>query len=226
MELNIRLDPAGFPTIFVKEINAYMQWLPTTKIQIEYFLCKTTETTYDDTWYQGVLSLNPRISPGNISAANYWEAIATGVKPRDAMNYARWCREAYTLPDAKEWYQAYEALLAVKESPSHVEQILSVDGLNPRAKILIQNIEYATQQKAFELDTPRSLADQMLMRLGVMEFVYNNQSRTTYGGYGQTSNAFYPQMEVPRPDAPQSLSNARDGAQLRQYGFRLINRRS
>lgn len=225
MELNIKLDRAGFPTVFVESIGAYLHWLPVTKIQLEYYLTYTGEATYNDTWYQNVLSLNPRVSPGNINAANYWAAFATGVLPRDGLNYARWCREGYALPTADEWFNAYEYLLSVPASEDHIAQVTSAEGLKPRVRLLLRNIEDSARQAEFQLDGARSLADQMLMRLGVMEFVYRDEQRNTYGGYGQTHSGFFPQMEIPRRGVPQALANARDGAQLKQYGFRLINTR-
>jgi hypothetical protein len=223
MELEFKLDSAGFPTVYVAEIGVYVHWLPVTKIQMEYFLCNTSEISYNDSWYQHVRSFNPRVAPGNINTSNYWNAFITGVMPRDTLNYARWCREGYTLPTANQWFTMYESLLNIPASPNHLEQLFEQVTLKPRVKLLIQNIEASAQQAEFQLDGHRTLADQLLLRLGVMEFVYRDDNRNTYGGYGQTHSSFFPQMEIPRRGSPQALSNAREGAQLKQYGFRLIN---
>jgi hypothetical protein len=225
MDLEIKLDRVGFPTIFVSSIGMFMHWLPVTKIQIEYFLCSTSESTFNDAWYQDVLGYNPRISPGNINSSNYWESFVTGILPRDARTFARWCGESYNLPMSKEWFDAYSFLLTIPASEDHIQQVLAAEGLKPRVKTLIRNLETSTQQAEFELDGTRTLADQMLLRLGVMEYVYRDEHRNTYGGYGQTHSSFFPQMEVPRRDAPQHLNNPREGAQMKQYGFRLINSR-
>jgi hypothetical protein len=225
MQLTIELDRAGFPSIFVESIGAFMHWLPVTKIQMEYFMSSTSEALYNDSWYRDVLGYNPRVSPSNINGSNYWEAFITGILPRDARNYARWARESYNLPTAQEWFDAYQYLLDIPASPEHIEQILDTPRLNARVKTLLQNVEESAQQAEFQLDGRRSLADQMLMRLGVMEFVYRDAQRNTFGGYGQTHSNFFPQMEIPRRDAPQQLANPREGAQMKQYGFRLINTR-
>ncbi|MEM7128918.1 MAG: hypothetical protein AAF702_21475 [Chloroflexota bacterium] len=228
MQLEIILDRAGFPMILIEPLSSYIHWLPITKIQIEYFLCSTNETAFDDLWYQNVLGLNGRVSPGKIGQDNYWQAIATGIIPRDMKRFAAWCNQSsssFDIPTAEEWFTTYEYVRAIGDDKVNIDQILKQSQLTQRAKMLIENIEFSTSKATFELDGTRTMADQMLMRLGVMEYVYLDEQRNTYGGYGQTNSNFFGSFETPRKNFPQTLNNPREGAPMRHYGFRLIKRR-
>lgn len=228
MQLEITLDRAGFPMIFIEPLSSYIHWLPITKIQIECFLCSTNETTFDDSWYRNVLGFNDRVSPGKIGQNNYWQAIATGIQPRDLKRFAVWCSQStssFDILTADEWFTVYEYTRLVQEDKAHIDQIVKQDQLTQRAKMLIENIEFSTSQATFELDGPRTMAEQMLMRLGVMEYVYLTEQRNTYGGYGQTNSNFFGSFVTPTKGFPQTLNNPSEGAAMRHYGFRLIKRR-
>jgi hypothetical protein len=219
--LKIVVDAARFPMVYIEPIQKYIHWLPVTKIQLEYFLCSTTDPEYNDTWYQQVLGFNPRISPGTVNANNYWQALLTGVMPHTARNYAKWCGRDFNLLVAHEWYTAYDYLRTIDENERYIDQILEHEKIRPRTKALIQNIEHSTQQVAMQLDGRRTLADQMLMRLGVMEFVYQNDNKNSYAGYGQTNSNFFPSLDRPTAGYPQQLNDPKLGTAMGHYGFRL-----
>ena len=68
MNAKFILDKAGFPMIWVdKPLSAYIHWLPVTKIQFELFMCDSPSSDLSDAWYREVLSLNPRVSPKNVT---------------------------------------------------------------------------------------------------------------------------------------------------------------
>jgi hypothetical protein len=226
VKLKLDFDRANFPMVYVEPLNAYMHWLPVTKIQIEYFLSSTNDTSFNDDWYQNVLGFNDRVSPGAVTQANYWMAFITGILPRDARRFAQWAGEgSMELPTAQEWFTAYQYFMEIADDPDHIEQLATDSHIKPRTVQLIRNLEQAVKQDSFHLTGGRHLCDQMIMRLGVMEYVYRDDSRNTYGGYGQTNNRFFGSIYEPMVDYPEPIANPRDGAQMKHYGFRLIKRR-
>lgn len=219
MNLDIILDPIGFPLI--RAGGLYVHFLPVTKIQIEYFLCSTNETAYDEAWYTEVLGFNPRISPASITPANLIGVFVTGVLPRDARSFAQWCGTTYDLPTAAQWTTIFttlnDVIIDARIAQDHIEQILSKDKLNARARTIITNIHHSISSK-ISAGRTRSLSDQMLMRGGVMEYVYLNDQHNTYGGFGETKFSLFD----PSKGHPETLNNSREGARLRHYGFRLV----
>jgi len=226
VKLKIELDRANFPMILIEPLNAYMHWLPVTKIQIEYFLSSTNDSSFNEDWYKNVLGFNDRVSPGSVTQANYWMALLTGILPRDAKRFAQWAGDGgLDFPSAQEWFATYEWLIGFPDDADHIEQLAADPRLKPRTIQLIRNLEQASKQDSFHLTGGRHLCDQMLMRLGVMEYVYRDDLRNTYGGYGQTNNRFFGSIYEPMVDYPEPIANPRDGAQMKHYGFRLIRRR-
>ena len=51
---------AGAMVVWVKAISAYMDLLPVTKIQFEYFLCDTLDPRFTAQWYDQILQINPQ----------------------------------------------------------------------------------------------------------------------------------------------------------------------
>lgn len=227
MELQVKLDPIGFPMIWIERCAFYIHWLPVTKIQIEYFLSSPTNSMneYDEAWYQNLCrNYTGRISPGQLKSGNYWRAFVTGMLPVEAKRFAIWCgRGGYDLLTVQEWMDAFRYLSQVQADPAYIEQVTAVEGLKERPRRLIRNLEGVLQNEASQLEGARSLADQMLMRLGVMEFVYVNEQRNTFAGLGQTHSSFFGGFITPSK-GPQTLTNPAEGARMKHYGFRLICR--
>lgn len=218
-ELKFTLDPSGFPMVWIESIKAYMHWLPVAKIQFEHFLCASPDSYFDANWYEEVLSLNGRISPGEIRSDNYWKAFLSGIKPSEAKRFARWCGKDYSLPTLSEWFDAYKAL---KELPLEPVEIIDRMGeLKDRVRTLMQRLDQASG--ASRRIEHRTLADQMLMRLGVMEWVECTGQRSQWGGMGQTPPAFYGSLFSPDHGQPGIPNNPEDH-RLHPYGFRLIRR--
>jgi len=226
MDLKIILDPINFPMIYIESGNFYMHWLPVTKIQLEYWLSSGGVNTYDARWYNEVLDYNPRVSPGFIKSDNYWGAFVTGVTPIEIKQFIAWLGRDYDIPTAGQWQLAYQHLKKETANPQYVEQLLNVPNLNRRAKTLIKNIDISINEvgTSTQMRGGRTVADQALMRLGVMEYVYRDDRRNTYGGYGQPVGAFFGTTETPDKGYPQRLIDEQDGAKMPHYGFRLIKK--
>lgn len=222
MDLQVERDPIGFPMIFVEAGGFYMHWLPVTKIQVEYWLCSGSINAYDARWYGEVLDYNPRVSPGFVKSDNYWEAFVTGVTPSEIKQFITWLGRGYDLPTHEQWQTAYQYLKKEAADGQYIDNILAQPDINRRAKTLIKNINISINELRFDLRGGRTLADQALMRMGIMEYVYRDDRRNTYGGYGQPNSTFFGTTETPDKGYPQRLIDEHYGAKMPHYGFRLI----
>jgi len=220
-----KLDRAGFPMIWIPVIKAHMHWLPVTKIQFEHFLCSTSDSRFDATWYDRILGYNPRISPGSIRESNYWQTFITGVRPSEALKFADWCGDGYGLPTLKEWFASYETLKTLPAEPKAVAEICADHGLSERATALLARIEAAGQAafRHMEILPAPTLADQMFMRGGVMEWVEWQGQQTRWGGMGRPNRRFGGVLFNPDMGRPHEVNNP-EGEPLPYYGFRLIQR--
>ena len=217
-KLKFRLDPTGFPMVWVDAIDAYMHWIPATKIQFEYFLCAAPDSYFDATWYDQVLHLNPRVTPKSIRGNNYWKAFLSGIKPSEVQRFARWCGEGYTIPSLQDWFTAYQSL---KSLPPEESAIDNMGDLRERVRSLLTQLDSASQVALRNVGYERTLADQMLMRMGVMEWVESNSQHYQWGGMGETYPKFHGSLFTP-DHGQASIPNKPEDDILFYYGFRLI----
>lgn len=216
MTLDVTVDPAGFPLVWVNAINGYVGWLPVTKIQLEYFLSATNDTTFDESWYYVVTGYNPRISLGQVNGKNLFQTLVTGILPNEGRRYALWCGAKYDLLNAQEWGAAYDELQALPASPDYVRELTEKGALRERPKRLIETIAQVTSSRA------TTLADQMLMRGGVIEYVYESVERNSYTGQGVPHSELAGSFR--RPKELVRLNNPNEGARMKEYGLRVIHR--
>lgn len=214
----VRLDRVGFPIIWIPPINAYIHWLPFTKIQLEYFLSETTDSTFNESWYRGqLLDKNERVSPGNVRQDNYWGTFLTGLLPTEARRIGTWNDGELLL--GEEWIAAYRFLKkATPQTHPYLRDILNAP-LRPRTRLLLQNLDSVLG--LLPRYGPVTVADQSFMRQGVMEYVYEDNRRNTFAGFGQTNANFFSTMYTPDNGHPERLSDPINGARLFYYGFRL-----
>jgi hypothetical protein len=220
-KLPMILDVAGFPMIWVPPQNAYIHWLPVTKIQFETFLVASGSSKYDSVWYDELLRLNPRVSSQDITKGNYWGAILTGIKPSETYDFMSWCGADFSMPTLEEWNDVYKYFKTM--SPIPIDEVINQAGImSPRTKQLLRNLDEATinTSKFYEVKE-RTLADQMLMRLGVMEWIQIPIRITGWGGIGQTAPEFYTAFCTPEHGIASRPSDP-EGTRLKSYGFRLL----
>jgi formylglycine-generating enzyme required for sulfatase activity len=212
-------DRAGFPLIWVPVINAYIHWLPVTKIQFEEFISDLASPQYDERMYNEVLKLNPRISPKNARVNNYWQLFLSGIKPEEARSYAKWCGPEYRLPTQEQWNQCYAYLNA---QPAEFEPFEEKD-LKAETWKVVRCLEEVRTSPSFAQGGGQTLAQQMFMRFGVMEWVVTTNQG--WGGLGQSPTGLMSisiSLEKGRPIQPSEPGATR----LKNFGFRLIcNRR-
>jgi len=223
LPFTLTVDKTGFPIIRLPELQFGICWLPITKMQFEHFLVDTG--AFDNAWYQDKLQqYNPRSSAGNLSVANYWQAFMTGILPGEAQRYAEWMGDGADLPTAQEWKSALTTLAGWSASASFCAAVLALPDLNERARLLIQKIDQVLQQEASQLSDGPFLCDQMVMRLGVFEILYENAQRLSYCCWGQPNRRFSGGVNNPLRDPAPNRFTDRNGIRMRTVGFRLIVR--
>ena len=220
-ETYFSIDRTGFPMVYSNAINAYVSWLPTTKIQFEYFLCSQPDSRFDSTWYEKILAMNERVSPRDISAANYWNAFITGVKPSEALSYCAWCGDDFALPTLAEWNLVFAEFRDADPVPS--TDVPGNDLPGPRAQTLVEQLSAASGKSAADVGYTPSMADSMLLRSGVMEWVEYKEEGLSWGGKGEPSPKFHGSL-VSAADRQPSLPHNPEGDRLYYYGFRTIKR--
>jgi hypothetical protein len=202
--------------IRVGETATCLQWLPVTKIQFEHFLSDAHDRHFNAKWYEEVLSLNPRVTPRKITPDNYWNAFLSGVSPAEAQRFAFWCGDGYRLATSEEWSRAYQILSSMPVVDLGQAGIL--EDLPPRERDLVVHMEAAAEEAAHRSGYERTLADQMLMRLGVLEWVSIDDG---WGALGEAFPGFCGNLMSPgtgtplRPREPEKV-------RLPCFGFRLI----
>jgi hypothetical protein len=217
------VDKTGFPIINVPTLPFGILWLPVTKIQFEHFLVDTG--AFDNDWYRDKLqSYNPRVSAGNLSVANYWQAFITGILPSEALRYAEWAGLGYDLPTAQEWKRALTTLAGWQADAAFLEAVLALPNLNERARNLIKKLEYVLLEERAQLSDGRFLCDQMAMRLGVLELLYEDAQRLSFCCWGQPNRRFSGGINNPLRDTAPNRFNNRNGIRMKTVGFRLILR--
>lgn len=225
---DLGLDAAGFPVIHVPDTNLFVSWLPFTKIQLEHFIAATNHPDFDLAHYNHILSYNPRISASEMDLGKYEGVFVTGILPAEARIIAQWMGNNYDLPTASEWKTFFNYFHGLEASASVIDQIRNLEGISERASTLITRLDSLTYQERHQLlgDT-RRVCDQMLLRLGIMEYVYEGGYRSTYAGQGMPNRAFHPHTRSLPRDGQETLRDdlRENGGRIKQYGFRLIQRR-
>lgn len=219
MTLKLRKDPTGFPMVWVEEADLFVHWLPVTKIQFEFFLCDAPDNRFNASWYDTILHLNPRVTPNAVGISNYWGVFLSGITPTESRIFARWCGEGYRLPTIAEWNKIYKNLSQKRPVPNMFQQ--TEQKFEPRARTVIDKLEGISEQAIKEYGYDRTLADQMLMRMGVMEWVESDNLRYHWGGMGETYSSFHSSLFTPNNEQPQAPNNPEE-QRLRYYGLRLV----
>lgn len=215
-------DRAGFLMIWVEKIQAYVHWLPISKIEFEVFMCDPINNKFDDLWYRDILELNDRVTVKKANANNYWKLFLTGIRPDEIPEFINWLsidgEKNYTLPTFDEWINIYETLKGIDALEDLAPYINS---LPERARILNSRVDEILRT-SFQ-NGPRSytLADQMLLREGVMEWVEVKDQQ--WGGLGKPATRFQPSMRHP-DNGIAEMPRSPEMNRFKYYGFRLIRK--
>jgi hypothetical protein len=219
LPLSFETDPAGFPLVWVEAIGAWMHWLPVSKLQFERSLRQAPDRAFDAAWYGQLLTLNPPVAPARIHAENYCNALLTGILPAEAQRIAASLGAGFALPTLEQWLRAWSWLLS-----QPAERGLPADltrRLDEPVRTLLVGIDRAQTAAAARARRHRTLADQMLLRWGVLEWV-DQQRDPRWAGIGEPSRLprgvrVSPARGPVVPDRPEAFRSY-------LFGFRLIRR--
>ncbi len=218
--MEVILDKAGFPMAKVSPEDFWIHVWPVTKIQFESFLCAEPNSDMNAEWYDKVLKNNPRETPARVNSRNYWRLFVAGISPEEIQLFAEWNGKGFAIPTADEWLAAYRCFQGVDVIPN-LSDILQA----PEHKIdsLVEIIAQKIQEIGAGLskDERLTLADQFLMRRGIMEWVRLIGESSEWGGLGEPApQSNWSTTAVIRQGRPEIVRVPN----VRHYGFRLIKR--
>lgn len=219
---NLILDRTGFPMIWVDALNAYIHFMPVTKIQFEYFICHKPRRRFDEEWYNIVMDHNPRVAPQSIGREDYAEAFMTAITPDEVQLYADWCGRDYSIPTRDQWFRAYTAM---QERPpiAVYDSLVSELELRERAATVLQCLDREMAMLSPRAQE-RNLADQMMMRGGIFEWAIDERERPPWVGMGKPHSSFVPGFFDLSRGNPTFRPRHPETDRLFQIGFRLLKK--
>ena len=220
MPLPFETDPAGFPMVWVEAIAAWMHWLPVSKLQFERFLRQAPDPSFDTAWYDHLLALNPHVASTRIRPENYRNALLTGIVPAEARRFAARLGAGFAVPTLAEWLRAWTSLDSLPAERGFPAALAA--GLEDPVRALVTGIESALAAAATRPLRGRTLADQMLLRWGVLEWVEQEGAPPRWVGIGEPPRLVRGGRASPErgpviPDRPEAFRS-------HLFGFRLIRK--
>lgn len=191
-------DRLGFPMIWIREVDAYVHWLPMTRVQFEVFLAHGGVDEFDVSWYGDLCARERRISVREIGPENYWKSLLGGVLPEEAKALARWLGPRYRVPSFEEWTTIYDA--ASNRPALDIDWASRFADASARCLALLRALDEVVRRRAAGPEsssrqaTGLTLADQMLLRGGVLEWVEIDGAEGGWGGLGELDPAFRGQI--------------------------------
>jgi len=226
----LELDPLGFPMIWVPELRAHVHWLPLTRIQYELFLARGGAEELDCGWYTELCQRQRRVSAREVTADNFWRCLLTGVLPQEAQAVAEWLGPGFRLPKSSEWL---ELLRAADRPSAPVNWSELTPTVSPRCLELLQAFAALPLKGRRSEPTarypdgrlPLTLADRMLLRGGLLEWVDTGSPEQPWGGMGEVHGSLHRyisrlqdgEVRIPRRPTEERIGH---------FGFRLIRERS
>lgn len=206
-------DKTGFPLIYISGLQ--VQLLPVTKVQFERFL--TEYRKFGDSWYENLLSINPRVSYRTFTSENREGIFITGLLPSEITPFIEWMGDGFRLPTLKEWRDIYYKLKKTTFKREMLENFILQSKSEQTKTIIEKLVEQLTHEMIYQ--KPRrdlNWLDVTLMYYGLVEWI---KEGGRYVGVGAPRPSFYPNLWDPLRDVVQPL---KENERLFYFGFRLI----
>lgn len=215
-----------FPVVGVPGTNYALAWLPMTKLQIEYYLCETMDSQFDRNWYQACLQRSPRVSMEELNADTVRQAFIGNLLFHEARRLSREWGRYFDLPTLEEWRTALLAFDQVEAQDDFVAEVLALPALHPRARLLLHRVEAIVKSESrSQTIGARPFSHQLLMRSGILEYTYADESRNACVACG-SPRRFSARERTFEEGFVTRLLRADIGERRPNLGFRLIVRRS
>ena len=189
-------NKSHFPLLEIKDIGSLTLW-PITKIQFEMFISQVNQ--YGDTWYDEILSCNPRISYQNFSKKNYERLFITGLNIEEVLSFSKWFGEDFRIPSVEEWREIYRLMGTQSDFPP------PSDMSYPANKIWKKLSKFSNSPIKFSF-----------LQDGVIEWVGSGEN---YAGLGAPRPSLFPNAFNPLTDI---IKKFKHDERLNYLGFRLI----
>jgi hypothetical protein len=199
-------DRTNFPLVTVPGMAVQVHLLPVTKVQFERFIAEA-DNDLENSWYDQVLALNPRVSYRRFTAKDQERLFITGVLPDEARAFAQWMGTGFSLPTLEEWRSIYRQLDQIPLS-SQRESLGSVTG---PARIIIDKLLPQYQEG--------TLLNLSLMTGGIVEWV--QQRNNSWVGLGRPRSSFFSNLFDPLTVTVEPIGMIE---RLHYFGFRLLRR--
>lgn len=149
--LEYTVDKSGFPSVYIPEMKLEVSWLPFTKIQLEHFIADTNNPSFDPQWYAEMAKRNPRITPWQMEVGKYEGVFVTDILPSEIKLVAQWMGPGYNLPTVAQWVDIFNCLYRKPAQAEVIEEVCSLQGLNERARILVEMLDNLTKREQYQL---------------------------------------------------------------------------
>jgi hypothetical protein len=202
--LLITTDRTNFPLVVVEDAAVEVHLLPITKVQFNGFVSAPAVMTKER--YQEMLAANPSTTPEEFTGKNREQLFITGIRPEEAIAFARWLGEDFDLPTVKEWRNIMAALR--REPPPRRNSLLDV--VEGPARAILEKLEAQLHI--------RSMLDYSLMRGGLVEWVRHDEALV---GLGVPRPEFHPNLWEPLVDEIKPIDI---DERVPYFGCRLVRR--
>jgi hypothetical protein len=204
--------------VWVPEIEAHVHRFPVTKVQFEVFLADLPDGWFAGDWYSRVTAANPRLSPAQLGMNNYWSAFITGVQAHEALRFARWLGDGFSLPTQSDWDGLLSGALPAPLAPPPVAITSRV---RARREQLLHRLEEISTDVASNTGRLLAAGEPRFLDLGVIEWVEAMEEVGGWSGRGSPHPAFFANLT----SLDESLVAPDDDEIFRgPYGFRLLYR--
>ncbi|HVB24386.1 MAG TPA: hypothetical protein VNG51_20780 [Ktedonobacteraceae bacterium] len=221
----VKVEPkTRFPLVVVPETNYALAWLPVTKIQIEYFLCETMDSQFDRRWYLERLKHSPRVTTEELTIDTIRQTFMTHLLFHEARTLSGWWGRDTDLPTLAEWRKALDIFDQVAAHDDFVEEVAAMPGLHPHARFLLRRVEQILSSRSYSHTAQtRLFSHQLLMRSGILEYVYKDEHRDSCVACGSLQR-FSERVRPFEESFITQLRSADTGERIQHLGFRLIVR--